>query len=250
MPLRSHLRELRSRVVKASLGVLAGTILGWYLYDPVLNALIAPISDVSPNASANFGTIASPFDLKVKISIFLGVIVSSPVWIYQLWAFITPGLTRRERRYALGFVLAAVPMFLGGVFLAWLVVPNAVAFLTAFTPEEGSNFIDAQLYLGFIMRILLAFGIAFLLPIVLVGLNFAGLLSARSMIRAWRWVVVVCFAFAAIATPTPDITSMMLLAVPMLVLFAIAVGISALRDRRRRPDPAFAGLDDETPSPL
>jgi sec-independent protein translocase protein TatC len=250
MPLGDHLRELRGRLFKAALGVLAGSVVGWFLYDPVLEALIRPILAVSPDARPNFGTVTSPFDLKVKISIFLGVIVSSPVWIYQLWAFITPGLTRKERRTALAFMLSAVPMFLAGVGLAWMVLPNAVRFLTEFTPEGGANFVDAQLYLGFVTRIMLAFGAAFLLPIVLVGLNFAGLLSARSMLKAWRWVTVLCFTFAAIATPTPDVTSMLLLTVPMLALFAAAIGISWLRDRGRAARaPQWDDLDDDSTTP-
>jgi sec-independent protein translocase protein TatC len=254
MPLREHLRELRSRVFKAALAVLAGAVAGWLLYDPLISALTEPIRAVAAEdgrtIQINFPQVASSFDLKVKLSIWLGVIVASPVWIYQLWAFITPGLTRRERRSALAFVAVAVPLFLAGIWLAWRFIPNAVRFLTGFTPEGGSNIIVAQDYLGFVMRLLLGFGLAFLLPVVLVGLNFAGLVRGRSLARAWRWVTVLCLAFAAMVTPTPDITAMFMLALPMLALFALAIGICILRDRRRdRRDAELAQLADDEPSP-
>src|SRR5690606_32354634 len=126
------------RLLKAGLGLLAGALAGWFLYDPVLEALTAPLEalarDSDRNISPNFSSVAQAFDLKVKISVFIGVLVSAPVWLYQLWAFITPGLTSKERRYALGFVAAAVPLFLGGAALAYQFLPNAVRFLVGFTP--------------------------------------------------------------------------------------------------------------------
>ena len=255
MPLREHLAELRARVVRSALAVIAGALLGWFLYDPLVSELTEPIKRVAAQegrtAELNFPQVASSFDLKVKMSIWLGVIVSSPVWIYQLWAFITPGLTRKERRYAVVFVVAAVPLFLAGIWLAWLFIPNAVRFLTSFTPAGGSNIIVAQDYLGFVMRLLLGFGIAFLLPVVLVALNFAGLVRGSTLVRSWRWVTVLSMTFAAIATPTPDITAMFMLALPMLLLFVVAIGICLANDRRRdRHQPDFGDLDDDRASPL
>lgn len=261
MPLRAHLVELRNRIFKAALGILLGAVAGWFLYDPVLSALTTPIKEVSEEAgrqaTANFGAVASAFDLKLRISVWLGVIVSSPIWIYQLWAFITPGLRRRERAYALGFFFASVPLFLAGSYLAFLALPNFVKFLVSFSPEGFSNFIDAQVYLGFVMRLILTFGLSFLLPVLLVGLNFMGLMAGRTMLRGWRWVVVVAFTFAAMATPTPDVMSMFMLALPLLALFFLAIGIAMLRDRaRRRKDPELAALstladlDDDQASPL
>lgn len=259
MPLREHLRELRNRILKAAIGLLLGAVAGWFLYNPVLEALSQPIQEVAAeagrDATINFGAVASPFDLKLRISVFIGVIVSSPVWIYQLWAFITPGLTRKEKAYALGFFFASVPLFLAGGYLAFRAMPNFVQFLVSFSPDGFSNFIDAQVYLGFVMRLILSFGLSFLVPVVLVGLNVVGLLAGRTMLKAWRWVVVASFAFAAIATPTPDVMSMFILAVPLLALFFAAIGVSMLNDRRRRrndPDLAFdaSNLDDDEASPL
>lgn len=255
MPLRSHLHELRKRVVRAALGLLAGGVVGWFLYDPVVTALAAPLYAVAEGrgttVSLNFQSVVAPFDLKLKVSLFIGVLASSPVWTYQLWAFVTPGLTRNERRYALGFVFAAVPLFAAGAYLAYLFLANAVRFLIEFTPVQFENLINAQDYLSFVMRIILAFGLSFLVPLVLVGLNFTKLLSAHAMITAWRWIVVLAFTFAAIATPTPDVLSMFILALPLLFLFALAIAIAWLNDRRRRrAEPDFSGLDDDEASSL
>ncbi len=261
MPLREHLIELRNRVLKAALGLIAGAVGGWFLYDPVLSALSKPIIDVARQAghraSINYPTVASAFDMQLRVSFFIGAIVSSPIWIYQLWAFITPGLTRRERGYALGFFGASVPLFLAGAYLAYLALPNFVHFLVGFAPTGSSSIIDAQVYLGFVMRLILSFGLSFLVPVVLVGLNVMGLLAGRTMLRGWRWVVVLTFTFAAIATPTPDVMSMFLLALPLLALFFIAIGVSMLNDRRRtRLDPDrkalddLSGLSDDEASPL
>lgn len=166
MALKEHLREARNRLFKSALAVLAGTVAGFFLYEPVLEALGAPIVAINEQdgrtASLNFDTAASPFDLLIQVSIFLGVVLSSPVWLYQLWAFITPGLKTGERRTALGFIVVAVPLFLTGIYLAWLILPNAVRVLTDFTPDQFSNLISVTVYFAFVLRLMLAFGIAFL----------------------------------------------------------------------------------------
>jgi sec-independent protein translocase protein TatC len=203
--------------------------------------------------SVNFAQVASPFNLRLKLSFYIGFVVSSPIWLYQLWAFIVPGLTRREKRYSLGFVAVAVPLFVAGLGLAWLVLPNAVKFLTEFTPEGGSNVIVADDYLTFVLRIMLAFGLAFVTPLLLVALNLVGVLSARALAKGWRVAVFLCFLFAAIASPTPDAGSMLALAFPMVGLYMIAVGIAYLHDRRKARRAAAEGwgdLSDEEASPL
>lgn len=237
MALLDHLRELRNRLFKSAIAVVLATVAGFMVYQPMLSALIKPIKDLNNNAgrqaSLNFDGVASSFDLMIQVSVFLGVILASPVWLYQLWAFIVPGLHKKERRLALSFVAAAVPLFVGGVAMAWLVLPNAVRVLTEFTPAGGSNFISAQVYLSFVLRLLLAFGIAFLLPVVLVGLNMAGLLRGEQLIRSWRITVFLVCLFAAMAAPGADAMSMFYLATPMLVLFFAAIGLCVLNDRRR-----------------
>lgn len=236
MPLYAHLRELRRRVLFALIGVVIGGVAGWVIYPQVFEALQEPVAGITADGTAaalNFTNVATSFDMRVKISLFLGVIVSSPWWLYQLWAFVTPGLTRGERRTAVGFLSAAVPLFVAGTVLAWLVLPRAVAFLTDFTPEGAVNFIDAQMYLGFVMGVMLIFGVAFVLPVIMVALNLIGLVSARVWLAGWRWAVVAIFAFAAVATPTSDVITMLALAFPMSGLYFGAVGLCALNDRRR-----------------
>ncbi len=257
MSLREHLRELRQRLLKAALAVALGAVAGWFLYDPLINALQQPLVHIRDStdrlALLNFSQVASSFNLKLKLSIYIGVVVASPVWLYQLWAFIVPGLTGKEKRYAVGFVGTAVPLFLAGIYMAWRVLPNAVLFLTAFTPAGSGNVIDADEYLTFCVRVLLAFGIAFVLPLLLVALNLAGLVSARQLAKGWRVAVFLTFLFAAVASPTPDAGSMLALAFPMVALYMAAVGVAWFVDRRRAKrraaDPVF-GLDDDEAAPL
>ena len=256
MALREHLYELRRRLVRSALAIFAGAVAGWFLYDWVFAALVRPIRVIqlergAAAASLNFVDPAGPFNLKVQLAILTGVVLASPVWLYQFWAFITPGLTRRERRYSFGFVGAALPLFLGGAALAWWVLPKAMEFFNAFVPEGGSQLIGANTYFAFVTRIVLAFGIAFVLPVVLVALNLVGLLSGRTLVRQWRITVFACFLFAAVATPTPEVTSMCILAGAMCLLFGLAIGICLLVDRRRaRHTEDLSHLSDDEASAL
>lgn len=258
MALREHLREARNRLVKSVIAVVACTVLGFFIYEPVLQALAAPIREINEqegrSAVLNFDTAASPFDILIQVSVFLGLIVSSPVWLYQLWAFITPGLKQKERRTALAFIAVAVPLFLAGVGLAWLILPSAVRALTAFTPDQFSNFIGVSVYFSFVLRLILAFGIAFILPVILVGLNMVGLVSGRQVLKAWRITVFVICLLAAMAAPGGDALSMIYLAVPLLLLFFLAIGLCLLNDRRRVRRNAVRDADIEanadTASPL
>jgi sec-independent protein translocase protein TatC len=237
MALKEHLKELRNRLFKAALAIVVGAVGGFFLYQPFFKALIDPVLEVGAKegrtATVNFDGVASSFDLMIQVSFFIGLIVSSPVWLYQLWAFITPGLKKKERRIALGFIGVAVPLFLAGIWLAWMVLPNAVRVLTDFTPEGASNLIGAQLYLSFVLRLMLAFGIAFLLPVVLFGLNMIGLLTGKQILKAWRITVFLICLFAAMAAPGADAMSMFYLAMPMLVLFGLAIGLCLVNDKRR-----------------
>jgi sec-independent protein translocase protein TatC len=246
MPLRGHLVELRRRVVLSAVGVLVGAVVGWFFYDPVFEALQEPILQAADARDAvvsiNFAGLATAIDMQVKVSFFLGVLISSPWWLYQLWAFINPGLNRTERVRTYGFLGAAVPMFLAGAAFAALVLPNAVRVLTEFTPEGATNLIDAQTYLSFVMRFVLAFGIAFLLPVVMVSLTLGGVVRARTWLRGWRWAVLLSFTFAAVMTPTPDILSMILLALPVCGLYFLAIAVGMLHDRRVDRRRAAEGL--------
>jgi sec-independent protein translocase protein TatC len=236
MPLVAHLRELRKRILRVALGLVVGMVAGWVLYTPVFEALIKPLRTAASTrhelVAINFSGLAASLDMQVQVSIFLAVLLTSPWWIYQLWAFVTPGLTRRERRYVVGFLGSAVPLFAVGAGFAWWMLPHAVAILTSFTPAGAQNLIDAPTYLSFVMRLVLAFGVAFLLPVIMVALDLVGIARSRTWLRAWRWAVVLIFVFAAVATPTPDAITMLLVAIPMCGLYFGALWICVAHDRR------------------
>ncbi len=253
MPLADHLREARRRTVLAALGIVVGSVIGWIVYADVFAALQAPIqavNDSGKTAALNFEGIATSFDIRLRVSIFVGLIVSSPWWLYQVWAFLAPGLTPKERHRALAYFAAGVPLFLGGVTVAYVFLPHAVTLLIDFTPSGSVNFINASVYLGFVMQLTLAFGLAFLLPLAMVALTALGLVRARVWGRGWRWAVLLVFVFSAVATPTPDAVSMILLAVPICALYFGAVGVCVLMDKRAgrwKPRPVAADEDGGSP---
>jgi sec-independent protein translocase protein TatC len=180
------------------------------------------------------------------VSIFLGLLISSPFWLYQLWAFITPGLKKNERRYSIAFIASAVPLFLIGTYIAWVSLPNFVVVLLGFTPEGSSNVINASEYVLFAIRVLFIFGAAFVMPVVLVLLNFVGLLGAKSIIKGWRFAVFIIAVITALATPTAEPISMLLLMIPLIILYFLAAGIAYLNDRRKRKraEKVTEGLSD------
>jgi sec-independent protein translocase protein TatC len=249
MSLGSHLRELRTRLSWSAGFILAGSVVGWFLFDPVFKILQAPLIEVTERrgieAIVNFGTVVSAFDLRIQISIFLGVILTSPVWLWNFWAFIAPGLKQKEKRYATGFTVAAVPLFLAGTALAWTSLPGFVVVLIGFTPEGSSNVINASEYILFAIRILLIFGIAFVMPVVLVLLNFAGLATGRGILKSWRLAVFIIAVVSALATPTAEPMTMFLLMAPLSALYFSAIGIAMANDKRRERKLAkLVGTDD------
>jgi sec-independent protein translocase protein TatC len=236
MSLSGHLKELRNRLFWSALFIVGGSVGGWFMFDAVFNELQRPIVELASkpgsNATINFPTVVSAFDVRLQVSIFLGVLMSAPVWLYNLWAFVTPGLKKRERRYTIGFVLASVPLFIGGTALAWASLPTFVVVLVGFTPDGAANVINASEYMLFTIRILLVFGLAFVLPVALVMLNFAGVITAQNIIKSWRMAVFVSAVVGAIATPVAEPMAMFLLMVPLLFLYFLAAGIAYLHDKR------------------
>jgi sec-independent protein translocase protein TatC len=236
MSLGQHLLELRRRLFISAAGILLGAIAGWFLSDFVWDQLREPIYAIIEaqhrNAQINYPDITSAFDLKLKISFYVGTVLASPIWLYQIFAFLVPGLTRTEKRYTFGFFFSAVPLFLAGCAAGWFVLPNVVELMTGFAPTEDSAFINAQGYFDFVLKLVVAIGIAFVLPVFIVLLNFAGVVSAASIIKSWRVAILVITLFTAIATPAADVVSMFLLAIPMVALYFAAYGIAWLHDRR------------------
>ena len=257
MPLREHIAELRRRVIISAIAVILGSIAGWFLYQPVMSGLI--VDPVLQQARAHhlpirfvYTSIADSFTIKVRVAGYLGMIIASPVWLYQVWAFITPGLTRKERRYSLVFVAAAVPLFLAGVALAITIFPKAMVFGADFALPGSENLPPVATVVTFATRLIIALGAAFLLPLFLVALNLAGLLSGRTLGSHWRISVFVSFLFAAVVSPSPDPTPMIVMALPLVLLYVISVGICLLNDRRRarRELAGWGRLDDDEASRL
>lgn len=250
MPLGAHLVELRRRLFLAALSIMVGMVAGWFLSDLVLSALRLPIGDLAVAqdrvASLNFTDVSSAFDLRVQIAFTVGVVVASPFWLYQLWAFIVPGMKRREKQYAVGFAMAAIPLFLAGCAAGWFVLPHMVVLLTGFAPQDTTAIISARTYYDFVLKLMLAIGVAFILPVFLVLLNFAGVISARAILKSWRIAILAITIFTAIATPAADVVSMFLLAIPMVLLYFAAAAIATVHDRRVARRVAAFDADFET----
>ncbi|WP_129669634.1 twin-arginine translocase subunit TatC [Phytoactinopolyspora endophytica] len=252
MTLTEHLRELRSRLFKSALGVLLFGIVGFIFHEQIMEFLLEPMIDAAErtgaDARATYQQATDPLLVPMTIALWTGLILAAPVWIYQVWGFITPALYANEKKWALAVIGAAVPMFGAGVYLALWVMPKAWEFLLNFTPDDVSNYIQFRDYLSFVIRLTFVFGIGFLLPIFVVLLNAVGILRHESLSSARRWVIVGIFVFAAVTTPTGDPLTLMLLAGPMWLMFEAAVLICRIWDRRRDRNP-LTNLDADQATP-
>jgi sec-independent protein translocase protein TatC len=252
MSLGAHLVELRNRLIISAIAIAVGLIAGWLLHPLVWNVLREPMEAIAEEtgrtAQIMYTDISSGFDLAVQISFFIAVLIASPVWLYQIWAFVVPGLKRKEKWYAVGFLGTAVPLFLLGVYAGWTVLPNIVRLMATFQPDEDVFSMDARKYLDFTVKLLLAVGIGFVMPVFLVLLNFIGVLRGSAILKSWRLAILCIILFAGIATPAADLMSMFLLAAPIVVLYFLAAGIAILHDRRadrkRAAELAEYGLED------
>ena len=231
MPLKEHLVEARNRLFKSLIALAVCTIGGFFIYDWLLELLIAPVKDAG--GSVNFTAVLSPFDIMLKVSLFVGLVISSPVWIYQIWAFIVPGLKKNERRLSYSFAAVAVPLFLGGVAMAYFVLPFALHFFIGLAPENYDTLLTIDSYLPFIFRLLLAFGAAMLVPVLMVGLNMVGVLPSKLILKHWRITIFLIALVAAMAAPGGDAITMFALAGPLFITFAGATIFCIFYDKRR-----------------
>jgi sec-independent protein translocase protein TatC len=262
MPLMDHIRELRNRVVKMLLALSAGMIVGFIFFNPVWHVIERPLCHAVIRGHTGCNTLGvnqlalegplDPFYLRVKVAVIVGVIVSSPVWLYQIWAFIAPGLYTREKRWGFIFIGTAVPLFLAGVTLAYLSLGRSMHYLLGLTPTGVANIIQVDQYMSFVMAMVLAFGIAFLVPLLIIMLNMAGILT-HERFRKWRRVMIFAvFVVAGMANPSPDPITMLILGGACVALVEVAELIVWSHDRRKArlyPDP-YAGLTDDELSPL
>ncbi|POX51712.1 twin-arginine translocase subunit TatC [Streptomyces sp. Ru72] len=261
MPLAEHLRELRNRLAKAVLAIMVVTIVAAFFYNDIINFLTKPILDSvgcgktfeqlakSPGsdqcARITINGLLAPFTLALQVSLMAGIVFASPVWLYQLWAFVAPGLHRHEKKYAYGFVGTGVPLFLGGAFFSWKVLPTTAKVLNQFTPSGVDNLLPLDDLLQFVTRMVVVFGLSFELPLLLIMLNLTGVISGKRMLGWWRAMILGITVFAAVATPSTDPISMLALAGPIWILYFGAVAFSLLNDRRRRRREAEGPADDE-----
>ncbi|GGR87264.1 MULTISPECIES: twin-arginine translocase subunit TatC [Streptomyces] len=262
MPLADHLRELRNRLAKAMLAIVIVTIVAAFYYNNIINFLTEPILD-SVGCRETFAELAkssgktqcaeitingllAPFTLALQVSLMAGVVAASPIWLFQLWAFVAPGLHRHEKKYAYAFVFTGVPLFLGGAFFAYKLLPTTAKVLIDFTPNgEIKNLLPLDDLLQLVTRMVIVFGLSFELPLLLIMLNLTGVLTGRRMLGWWRAMILGITVFAAVATPSTDPLSMVALAGPIWVLYFAAVAFSLLNDKRKRLREAAGPADDE-----
>ena len=272
MTLFEHLRELRYRLIIAALAFIVGMIVSAFFYPQLLDILKYPYNigveqqqAKDPDATNLLvnTNITSPLTLALKVSMVSGMVLTAPVWLYQLWAFIMPGLLAKEKKWALVFIGCATPLFLAGVALGYYIMPKGIAVLLGFTQSGITNLQDINVFLSFLLRVMVVFGIAFLIPLIVLMLNFLGVIKARQLAKARVYVIFATFVFGAVATPSTDPFSMLALAIPMSLLFLVAELIAHVHDRRQEKR-ALAGdrpvvlhdkaLDDlqepDPPSPI
>jgi sec-independent protein translocase protein TatC len=264
MSLIAHLRELRNRIAVALLFVLIGTAIAFWWYDHGLGQFIrAPYCGIPADNRFEGGTsddctllVTDVFGgalIRLKIAFIAGVVLSAPFWLWQIWAFLTPGLKTNEKRYGVSFVAAASLLFALGSALAYISLRAGLTLLLSLAGDNVTIALTAQDYIGFVISILLAFGVSFEVPLVAVALNLVGVLSYAALAKARRWIFFLTIVFAAFITPTQDPFTMLLMALPMCVLFEVAIQIARVVDKRRaRRDgtAGFAGLGDDEASPL
>jgi sec-independent protein translocase protein TatC len=255
MPLSDHLRELRARILRVVLTIVAALVVALFFFDPLYDFVYGPYKhaqDVLPKGSsiATTSGAGGGLMLYLKLCGFAAVIGTSPVWLYQIWAFIMPGLHPREKRWTYTFLAVAVPLFAVGLVLGFVTLPKGLEVLIGLNPDGVVNLVDFNEYLQFFTRTLLVFGLAFEIPVFVVMLNLAGVVSGKTLGRYRAWIVIGIFVFAAVATPSTDPFTMTFMAVPMVILYFISEVIARTHDRRRQARNPFADLDPDEVSPL
>lgn len=244
MSLADHLRELRYRLIvaAAAITVTTGVAAIWYnqlyliLMRPYLLAVeMLKASNPDLTASTVISGVGTPIILALQVCLVAGLVLASPVWLYQLWAFIVPALLAKEKKYALVFLSVAIPLFLLGVLVGYYILPQGISVMLSFTPSSIpiTNLLEVNDFLKLTLQLMVIFGLGFLMPVVVVGLNLLGLVTAKQLAKARTYVIFGTFVFGAAATPSTDPFSMLALAVPMTLLYLAAELVSRINDRRK-----------------
>jgi sec-independent protein translocase protein TatC len=244
MSLYDHLRELRYRVIVSAVAVIVTSVLAAFFYRPILNVVMWPWDSALVDLkqwNSDIATqvvnrdISGPFMLALKVSVVAGLLAACPIWLFQLWQFIIPALLEKEKKYARNFMLSAIPLFLTGCAVGYFVMPKGISVMLQFTPADLgiTNQLDLNSFLQLELLLILLFGVSFLLPVVLVMVNLAGVVTGEQLGKARMFSVFGCFVFGAIATPSTDPFSMIALALPMAIMYMAAEVICRRNDKRK-----------------
>ncbi len=218
-----HLTELRSRVIKAAIAVGIGSVIGFLVSEQVLDFLVEPYRVAVPDAGLAFFRPTEGFSAVMKVSLWTGVILASPVILYQIWRFVTPALTRREKRWAYPITAVFVLLFLAGVVVGYLALERGLVFLLGFGGDALEPVIGADFYLRFAMRFIMVFGIAFEFPVFLFAAAAMGIVSSHTLRSNRRWAVVIILVVAAFITPTGDPLTLLMLSTPLYVFYELTI---------------------------
>ena len=248
MTIWEHLAELRSRIFKVAIAVGVGMVVGWFVFPYLLDFLLEPFREIQgPDADVIATEPLQTFTLRLQMSLYIGIAIAMPVILWQLWRFITPALYPHEKKYAIPFVGSALVLFALGAALAYVILVPTLDFLVNIGGPDIAPLYTASSYITLIVWMMLAFGIGFEFPVVIVALELLGAVTPRTLIGWWRPAAVIIVVIAAVITPSGDPISMAALAVPMVLLYFISIGVGALilklRGRKERKA-AAVGADD------
>jgi len=259
MPLMDHLRELRNRVVKAALAIVVGMIIALCFSNPTISWIMKPFCEATvhgltgckqPGDQLTTTGIFDPLSLRIKLAFYIALVGTCPIWLYQLWAFIAPGLYSREKKWAYLFTGTAVPLFVGGAVLAYLVMSRGLHYLLGLTPGGVLNLPSFDTYLGYFTGMIVGFGIVFELPLVIVMLNLSGILT-HERFRKWRrYLIFGVFLLAGMVNPSPDPSTMLILGGVAVALVEIAEVFVYFNDKRRARRNPYADLADDELAPV
>jgi sec-independent protein translocase protein TatC len=241
MTIWEHIAELRTRLIRCAIAVAVGMAFGFWVYPYLTTLLLVPYCDLNPDCSLFVTDPLEGFAIRLKLAAYVGVAVAMPVLLWQIWRFVTPGLYPHEKRYAVPFLVSAITLFLFGAAIAFYTLNPALEFLISIAGIDVQPLYSPDSYFTLIAYMMLAFGLGFEFPVLLVALQIAGVLTPRKLLGWWRYATVVIVVFAAVATPSADPISMMALAIPMMVFYALAVAIGFLiqkAKRKKTEDPA------------
>ena len=243
MSVVEHLRELRSRLIISVVAVLVASVVAFVFYSPISQFLLRPLCRLPDDlvAGCRLSTFSplEGFNVRLKITAMAGLALAAPVWLYQLWAFIAPGLTVKEKRYALPFVATSLALFAAGTAFAYALLPAALRFLVQIGGEDVTPLFRAQEYLNFVGLVILAFGLSFEFPLVLFFLGLAGVISTQQLRRQRKLAIVAIAALSAIVTPTQDPFTMLAMAIPLYLLYELTILLLSLRTRRKDKTPSL-----------